>query len=408
MRLAVVSDIHGNLPALEAVLAEIGTRARRPGGEPGRHRLRPLWPRETAACCAHWPGPRSAATTNASCCPPADRMGPADAFARARLGDDDLRWLAALPATLDLGDGIWCCHGTPASDLQYFLETVTPDLGRDGAPGVRAATAAEVAQRLGSVTRRWCCAATPTCRAWRAAAARWSSTPAASACRPSTTTTRTRTSWKPAAARALGVGRTRANGVVVVTVRYLFEVRDIEGIVETTDNDYRPTVLTNTHKYNLRNQGWPLLIATATQADGDNGAPMAEPLSKTFQGVGYYPSNSDIIYLSRLSAANRADARLVLPLGAREDGIGNTPAAEGHYILPYFDKNRQTASGITGTYLQLRDLTTDRPVSVAFFAGRVFYLMPTGEVCTLRFLRMRMKLDSAIKKRILQQKTSMN
>ena len=79
-------------------------------------------------------------------------MGPTDAFARARLGDDDLRWLAALPATLDLGDGVWCCHGTPTSDLQYFLETVTPDLGCHGSPGVRAAAAAEVAERLGDVT----------------------------------------------------------------------------------------------------------------------------------------------------------------------------------------------------------------------------------------------------------------
>jgi len=50
------------------------------------------------------------------------------------------------------GAGIWCCHGTPDSDLAYFLESVTPDLDRNGSPGVRAATAAEVAQRLGAVT----------------------------------------------------------------------------------------------------------------------------------------------------------------------------------------------------------------------------------------------------------------
>jgi diadenosine tetraphosphatase ApaH/serine/threonine PP2A family protein phosphatase len=67
------------------------------------------------------------------------------------LGDGHRAWLAALPATLDLGDGAWCCHGTPASDLQYFLETVTPDLGRDGSPGVRAAVAAEVTVRLGAI-----------------------------------------------------------------------------------------------------------------------------------------------------------------------------------------------------------------------------------------------------------------
>jgi predicted phosphodiesterase len=41
------------------------------------------------------------------------------------------------------------CHGTPTSDLHYWLETVTDDFGQRGSPGVRAATAAEALQRLG-------------------------------------------------------------------------------------------------------------------------------------------------------------------------------------------------------------------------------------------------------------------
>ena len=199
MRLAVVSDIHGNLPALEAVLAEVR----------GEHVDRvvnlgdivsgPLWPRETAALlpAMSWSTIRGNHERQLLALP-ADRMGPADAFARARLAEEDLHWLAALPATLDLGDGVWCCHGTPASDLQYFLETVTPDLDRDGSPGVRAATDGPPAPCDPQT------AATPTCRARRNAAARWSSTPAAWACRPSTTSTRTRTAWKPAARMLVG------------------------------------------------------------------------------------------------------------------------------------------------------------------------------------------------------------
>ncbi len=153
MRLAVVSDIHGNLPALEAVLAEIGREKVDRVVNLGDIVSGPLWPRETASRLRtlEWPTIRGNHERQLLT-QPADRMGAADAFARARLGDDDLRWLAALPATLDLGDGIWCCHGTPASDLRYFLESVTPDLGRDGSPGVRAATAAEVAERLGAVS----------------------------------------------------------------------------------------------------------------------------------------------------------------------------------------------------------------------------------------------------------------
>ena len=152
MRLAVVSDIHGNLPALEAVLAEIGRERVDRVVNLGDIVSGPLWPRETAGRlrALAWPTIRGNHERQLLTLP-ADRMGPADAFARARLQGDDLDWLAALPATLDLGDGLWCCHGTPASDLQYFLETVTPDLGRDGAPGVRAATASEVAARLGAL-----------------------------------------------------------------------------------------------------------------------------------------------------------------------------------------------------------------------------------------------------------------
>jgi predicted phosphodiesterase len=153
MRLAVVSDIHGNLPALEAVLAEIRREHVDRVVNLGDIVSGPLWPRETAALLRGlaWPTIRGNHERQLLALP-ADRMGPADAFARARLAEEDLHWLASLPATLDLGDGLWCCHGTPASDLQYFLETVTPDQGRDGSPGVRAATAAEVADRLGAVT----------------------------------------------------------------------------------------------------------------------------------------------------------------------------------------------------------------------------------------------------------------
>jgi predicted phosphodiesterase len=153
MRLAVVSDIHGNLPALQAVLAEIeGERVDRVVNL-GDVVSGPLWPQQTAALLRGlaWPTIRGNHERQVLTLP-ADRMGPADAFARAALTGDDLAWLAALPPTLDLGDGVWCCHGTPASDLRYFLETVTPDLGRDGSPGVRAATAAEMAERLGAVS----------------------------------------------------------------------------------------------------------------------------------------------------------------------------------------------------------------------------------------------------------------
>jgi predicted phosphodiesterase len=153
MRWAVVSDIHGNLPALEAVLAQIAFEKVDGIVNLGDIVSGPLWPAETAARlrALAWPTIRGNHERQLLTLP-RGRMSPADAFAAARLTDEDRAWLAGLPATLGLGHGLWCCHGTPASDLQYFLETVMPDLGQHGSPGVRAARADETAERLGTIT----------------------------------------------------------------------------------------------------------------------------------------------------------------------------------------------------------------------------------------------------------------
>ncbi|HWT08620.1 MAG TPA: metallophosphoesterase family protein, partial [Roseomonas sp.] len=52
MRLAVISDIHGNLPALEAVLADIEERGADAIVNLGDCVTGPLWPRETFECLA--------------------------------------------------------------------------------------------------------------------------------------------------------------------------------------------------------------------------------------------------------------------------------------------------------------------------------------------------------------------
>ena len=49
-----------------------------------------------------------------------------------------------------LTDDVFCCHGTPTSDLEYFVDTVVDDAERGGV-GVRAATLAEATARAGSV-----------------------------------------------------------------------------------------------------------------------------------------------------------------------------------------------------------------------------------------------------------------
>lgn len=143
---ALIADIHGNLPALEAVLADIARRGITEIVNLGDHVSGPLWPHETAAflMARHWP---TIAGNH-------DRMvahdepgthGPSDRFAYDRLTPDQRAWLAALPGTQVVAGGeLFLCHGIPADDRLYLLET--PEHGR-----LRLAQPDQVARRLGDV-----------------------------------------------------------------------------------------------------------------------------------------------------------------------------------------------------------------------------------------------------------------
>ena len=151
MRWAILSDIHGNLPALEAVVQAIESEGIRHVAQLGDALSGPLWPAETAdrLMSLDWPAiagnhERQVLTL------PLDRMGATDRHAAERLDDTQRAWMRALPATRWLGEEVFCCHGTPTSDLVYLMETVTPDFGLHGSTGIRAASAAELAERLGT------------------------------------------------------------------------------------------------------------------------------------------------------------------------------------------------------------------------------------------------------------------
>jgi predicted phosphodiesterase len=124
MRLAVISDIHGNIRALEAVLARI-----RALGDIDRLVVAgdllsgPLEPSETAdvlmgldaaiirgnherqlLACATEPG------------------GESDQYAFEHTSEPQRAWLGSLPATLQLAPDVLVCHGTPETDLVYLCE----------------------------------------------------------------------------------------------------------------------------------------------------------------------------------------------------------------------------------------------------------------------------------------------
>lgn len=148
-RWAVVSDIHGNLPALDAVIAEITAAGVQAVVNLGDTVSGPLWPAETAdrLIALGWPtiaGNHERQLLAGSVA----SMGASDAHAAARLTAAHRDWLAALPPTRWLSRDLFCCHGTPDDDLRYLMESVTPDEGLHGSTGLRAASAGEIDQRL--------------------------------------------------------------------------------------------------------------------------------------------------------------------------------------------------------------------------------------------------------------------
>lgn len=143
MRLAVLSDIHGNLAALEAVLADSAAQRVDAMVNLGDILSGPLQPAETADRLIALGLPTIRGNHERQLLElPVERMGPSDRATAACLRPHHRAWLAGLPDHLWFGEDVLLVHGTPASDLEYFLETVTPE-------GLRAATPDEVAARAG-------------------------------------------------------------------------------------------------------------------------------------------------------------------------------------------------------------------------------------------------------------------
>jgi predicted phosphodiesterase len=148
MRIAVIADIHGNLPALEAVLADIDCRDVDRTINLGDCVSGPLWPREVCdllMATGHLTI-RGNHDRWVSGLHPA-RMGASDRFAFSQLNQDHRSWLAAQPPSGDADHGIVACHGTPTSDNQYLIEDASE--GR-----LVRARPATIKRRLGDVPAR--------------------------------------------------------------------------------------------------------------------------------------------------------------------------------------------------------------------------------------------------------------
>jgi predicted phosphodiesterase len=144
MRIAVVSDIHGNLPALEAVVADIRRRGADAVVNLGDSLSGPLLPRETAQYLMAQDWVQLAGNHERQILDETEPRGASDQYARQQLGAAELAWLASLRPSAAFSPQVLLCHGTPGRDYEYLLETATPE-------GLRLAAARELDERLAGV-----------------------------------------------------------------------------------------------------------------------------------------------------------------------------------------------------------------------------------------------------------------
>lgn len=125
MRLAIVSDIHGNLPALEAVIADINEAKPDLVINLGDCVSGPLWPQETLQLLQslNWPTIRGNCDREVGETP-VEKLGASDRYAFDMLNEVERQWLAALPKKHQVSEQVFACHGTPTDDDTYLLDQV--------------------------------------------------------------------------------------------------------------------------------------------------------------------------------------------------------------------------------------------------------------------------------------------
>ena len=164
MRIALVSDIHGNLPALEAVLDDTRRRGVARIVNLGDSLSGPLLPLETARFLMAQDWVQLAGNHERKLLEFATQGGSeSDAYACAQLTPDVFAWIRTLTHARPLDDQVFLCHGTPRSDVEAFLESLEGD-------HTRPATAAELAERCNdSISRVIACGHTHLPRVTRSA-----------------------------------------------------------------------------------------------------------------------------------------------------------------------------------------------------------------------------------------------
>lgn len=124
---AVISDIHGNWLALEAVLKDIQAKKADTIINLGDHVFGPLEPQKTAGLILGHQMICISGNKDRDILENLDRPTQDKTLEQVKKNLDkrSTDWLKSLPSTQTIDELIFACHGTPESDSQYLLEEVT-------------------------------------------------------------------------------------------------------------------------------------------------------------------------------------------------------------------------------------------------------------------------------------------
>lgn len=141
----------------------------------------------------------------------------------------------------------------------------------------------------------------------------------------------------------------------ITTTAIDLSIRDFEGVPDGLALNEQPLTLSDSHKYNLFNQGWN---TTSTVS----GVGSVDVLDYFFSLNAKYPSNAEAWWHHKDNTGYAPSSNV----SAFQLAI--TEAPKGHYVFNAFNLDRSSIiAGVSSTS------TTARPSTVTFFNGRVFY-----------------------------------
>jgi len=185
----------------------------------------------------------------------------------------------------------------------------------------------------------------------------------------------------------------------ILYVRDQFGVEDVDpstgfDLTESNNISLRPSVLTQAHTYNLRNQTWG--VSRRSGQDGD-----VRDLITYFYDSGpkvareeLYPSNADNVNTSLYAKTSSEDDAITprfWPKTAIVDAISSSPAPRGYFIIDALERGKSRLEVVENNSNQYKELgnpvtvlpedaTPDGAAVVSEFSGRIFFGGFSGEL----------------------------